>query len=391
MKSDKPQKMTIPCIINILKEYTDEDNTMTQEEIGKKLKSVYGIEMERKSLSRNLRIIVFNYDEVVCKVKDRKGRELSEDEDDTGAIYTDFYYEHMFSKVELQAIIYNIVFAKHIKKRHKEDLIDRLETLVPLSTRRDIKTYIRDDSNYAKEYEELFYNLELLDEVISSKDIIRFQLASYKDDMKLHTDERIWYVFPLGIAVKNNDYYLVGLVCGSKNETPENLLEDIYKLINDKNRGARFLDTFRVDKIRELDKLSDKEVEKRLSETDKKLIKKISMSTFKKSWSNIQDYVSQNSSLYPGRNLTAKIKLYDKSDEVLSEAIDCFGKENVRIEKVSDENQKEGYLLTVDTNDNAVIEFTKTYASCVEVIKPDYLREEILEIFKAAYERMIEK
>ena len=115
------------------------------------------------------------------------------------------------------------------------------------------------------------------------------------------------------------------------------------------------------------------------------------MSTFKKSWSNIQDYVSQNSSLYPGRNLTAKIKLYDKSNEVLSEAIDCFGKENVRIEKVSDENQKEGYLLTVDTNDNAVIEFTKTYASCVEVIKPDYLREEILEIFKAAYERMIEK
>ena len=193
------------------------------------------------------------------------------------------------------------------------------------------------------------------------------------------------------MQTQNNDYYLVGLVCGSKNETPENLLEDIYKLINDKDRGARFLDTFRVDKIRELDKLSDKEVEKRLSETDNKLIKKISMSTFKKSWSNIQDYVSQNSSLYPGRNLTAKIKLYDKSDEVLSEAIDCFGKENVRIEKVSDENQKEGYLLTVDTNDNAVIEFTKTYASCVEVVEPAYLREEILEIFKAAYERMIEK
>lgn len=35
MNSDKPQKMIIPCILNILKEYTyDEDHAMRQEEIG---------------------------------------------------------------------------------------------------------------------------------------------------------------------------------------------------------------------------------------------------------------------------------------------------------------------------------------------------------------------
>ena len=61
MNSDKPQKMIIPCILNILKEYTyDEDHAMRQEEIGKKLKSEYGIDIDRKTLSRNLKTILDN-------------------------------------------------------------------------------------------------------------------------------------------------------------------------------------------------------------------------------------------------------------------------------------------------------------------------------------------
>lgn len=388
MKSEKPQKMIIPCIINILKEYTDEDNSMTQEEIGKKFNTVYGEELERKTLSRNLKTIYNNFDEVKCTIKDRKGRVLSDEEDDSGAIYTDFYYEHMFTKVELQSIVNNIVFARHISKRHKEDLIKKLESLVPLFTRRDLNSYIRDDRKYAYEYEELFYNLEILDEAIASKEIVRFQCASYKENMKLYTDKRIWYVFPLGIAEKNNDYYLVGLVCGSENESPEDMLKDFHKLIENCERGSKFLDTFRIDKIRELKTIEEGKGEVHISEADKRFAKSLSMKSIKKTWSNIQDYVSQNSFLYPGRNVTVKFKMFNGIEEGISEAVDFFGKENIKIEKISDKDYGDMFLFSVDTNDRAALEFAKTNAKYVEVITPEYLRNELLETFKNAYERL---
>lgn len=389
MKSDKPQRMIIPCIINILKDYTDEDNTMKQEEIGRKLKDIYDIEVDRKTLSRNLRIILDddNIEEVKCTIKDRKGRILSYEDDDSGAIYTDFYYEHMFTNVEFQAIANNIIFAKHIAKHHKEDLLNKLELLAPISERHDLKAYIRQDIKYNKEYELLFDYLGELDKAVMSKKIVKFQYASYDEKMKLRIDGRFWYVFPLGIAEKDNDYYLVGLVCGSENESPEDLLKDVQKLIDNFERESRFLDTFRIDKIRHLHVIENND-EIQMSEADKKIAKRISMRTFNKSWSNIQDYVIQNSSLCPGRNITAKFKMVNKVGEGISEVIDYFRKENVRIEELSNQSCNMEYLFTVNTNDRSMLEFAKKYASNVEVIEPDYLRKELLEIFKMAYERM---
>ena len=112
------------------------------------------------------------------------------------------------------------------------------------------------------------------------------------------------------------------------------------------------------------------------------------MSSFKKTWSNIQDYVSQNSSLYPGRNVTVKFKMFNGIDEGISEAIDFFGKENIKIEKRTDNEYGESFLFSVDTNDRAASEFAKINAKYVEIISPEYLRNELLETFKIAYERM---
>ena len=220
-----------------------------------------------------------------------------------------------------------------------------------------------------------------------SKKIVKFQYASYDEKMKLRIDGRFWYVFPLGIAEKDNDYYLVGLVCGSENESPEDLLKDVQKLIDNFERESRFLDTFRIDKIRHLHVIENND-EIQMSEADKKIAKRISMRTFNKSWSNIQDYVIQNSSLCPGRNITAKFKMVNKVGEGISEVIDYFRKENVRIEELSNQSCNMEYLFTVNTNDRSMLEFAKKYASNVEVIEPDYLRKELLEIFKMAYERM---
>ena len=58
MSSEIPKIMAIPLCIEILKNHTDEDHTLTQEQINEKLKSEYGLIVDRKTLSRNLKLIL---------------------------------------------------------------------------------------------------------------------------------------------------------------------------------------------------------------------------------------------------------------------------------------------------------------------------------------------
>ena len=87
---------------------------------------------------------------------------------------------------------------------------------------------------------------------------------------------------------------------------------------------------------------------------------------------------SQNSSLNPGRKVRAKFTVENSSD-VISEAIDYFGKNNISIRDS---------VFIVDTIDSSMIEFAKLYAKEVEVIEPQYIRDELIEIFREVYEKM---
>lgn len=397
MHSDKPQKMTIPLFINVLKNYTDEDHTFTQEEIGKKLKTNYDVRINRKTLSRNLKNAMDCDENIRCSILKRNGEELLIDDTDENTIRTGFYYKHIFEKSELQALIYNVIFARHISSSHKKDLIQKLESLGSSTIRHNMKHYIKDEKDSAKEFGQLFWNLDQLDIAIETKKVVEFQYAAYKADLKLHVSERIWKVFPLGIAEKNNDYYLLGYVCGSKQSIPEDTIKDIQKLIDNVHQGSVFLDTFRIDKIRNLIVTENEE----LSDKEKDAVKRLSLNDYNKNWRSIQDYFRQNNSLSCGRAVRAKFKVINGSDGTISDAIDYFGKENIRIEekkidsygqnksiKGTEDNGDIGYFFTVKTNDRAMMEFAKLYAGEVEVLEPEYLREDMLRMFKAAYEKM---
>ena len=407
MKSDLPKNMIAPWIIEVLKEYSDSENTMTQAEIGKKLEADYGLSVNRKTLSINLRLVYNQYsDRIHCDISRRNGEKLSEEDDDEGAIYTNFWYEPVFEKSELQALIYNVIFSKHLAVKHKNELIEKLEGLGNKSIRHDTRHYISIDKESSKEssqeFGDLFFKLDELEVAIKAKEIVEFQYAYYNIDKKFVAYDRVWKVFPLEIAEKDNDFYLVGLVCGSENESPEDLIRDVKKLIDNIKFESRYVDTFRIDRIQNLRLTENDE----LSEEEKKLARKMELSIINKEWSTIQEYVSQNSSLFPGRSIRAKFKMIGGGEGSISDAIDYFGKKNiVRIEPFQDQRTEapkpdgflkdsrdyahKHYLFTVKTNDQAMMEFAKTHAHLVEVIEPIELRDELCEIFKAAYERLM--
>lgn len=207
MSSDVPKKMIIPFIIEVLRKYTDADHVLKQEEISKKLKSDYNLTVNRKTLSRNLKqVMYYDPEHIKCSIRKRNGEEIDVEDDEESAVYTDFYYEHEFEKSELQSLIYNVIFAKHISRKQKEEIVKKLEKLWPSSIRHNLKHYILDTQDPGSEFSPLFYNLEEIDRAISDHRVIEFQYGSYDENLKFHIDGRVWKVFPFGIAANNNDF-----------------------------------------------------------------------------------------------------------------------------------------------------------------------------------------
>lgn len=57
MESFEPKKLALIRIWQILKEYSDYDHPLTQDDIARHLESDYGIAIERKAISRNISLL----------------------------------------------------------------------------------------------------------------------------------------------------------------------------------------------------------------------------------------------------------------------------------------------------------------------------------------------
>ena len=57
MESFEPKKLALIRIWQILKEYSDYDHPLTQDDIARHLESDYGIVIERKAISRNISLL----------------------------------------------------------------------------------------------------------------------------------------------------------------------------------------------------------------------------------------------------------------------------------------------------------------------------------------------
>ena len=57
MESFEPKKLALIRIWQILKEYSDYDHPLTQDDIARHLENDYGIVFERKAISRNISLL----------------------------------------------------------------------------------------------------------------------------------------------------------------------------------------------------------------------------------------------------------------------------------------------------------------------------------------------
>ena len=98
MYQDSGKKIVILYILKILRDHTDANHTMTQQQIADKLLSEYGIEVNRATIKRNLSDLMEAGYEIYAKqevTRTHLNNKTGEMEENT--IYKDLYYEHDFT------------------------------------------------------------------------------------------------------------------------------------------------------------------------------------------------------------------------------------------------------------------------------------------------------
>ena len=119
-----PKKMIIINILDILKKYTDMDHRLTQAEIADILKKEYYMEVDRKTVKRNLLNLLdlncgIDYTEVTRT--DKRGNDTS--------ICTDWYITREFDDSELRLLIDSVICSKTIPQKQCQDLVKKIKSL----------------------------------------------------------------------------------------------------------------------------------------------------------------------------------------------------------------------------------------------------------------------
>ena len=376
-KSRKAPKGLIDiCILDIIGE-ASEQHPVTQERIRALLESEYGIRADRKSVHRHLASLVegigsIRYSE---KVRTVNGEEAT--------MLTDFWLDSdgQFDDLELRALIYTVIFAKHIPVKYKRDLIGKLEALSSGELHRTMGNHIFEDANTADDFNQLFFSMETIVEAIEEKKKVIFRYTHYVVGQKKPQEMRQTYtVSPLGIGVRDDDFYLVATVNGVQDTDPRDMQKHLERVVDAMETKEVHVNTFRMDRISDIEMLDEPR-----DEID--AAKSLRLRGVRWNRLDVQEYIRENPSLASGHTVRARFRLVEGERCTISDAIDHFGKGNVNVQCENPNDpvgEPKSYIVSVRVNDGALRDFALRNTPDVEVLKPDKLRAEILDAYRKA-------
>lgn len=314
MDGFEPKKLALLRVLQILQNYSDSTHVLKQEDIAKYLDSEYGIFLERKAISRNISLLREAGFDIVSS---RAGSYLNTRD---------------FTDAELHVLIDGVLSSKHITHKYSKDLIEKLCSLTSKYFRSHVR-YIHSLDKWDKsDNQELFFNIEIIDEAIEKKKQITFVYNKYEADKKLHKTHR-HCVSPYQLILHNQRYYLM-----ARNEYKQNI------------------GYYRLDRITEI------------ALTDDSIIPITSVAGYE----NGINYNELSTALpYMYTDKPESVEFLAK-ESVIDQIIDWFGKE-IRFSKYNDEL----VLVSVRVSPMAMEHWAMQYAGNVTVISPQSLVERI--------------
>ena len=341
------KKLSLFNTLEILKKYSDEDHRLTQAELLEHLKTDYDMEVDRRTVKSNLMDLIELGYEIESQETTRMIRNEKTGEVEESTIMSSFYLVRDFSNPELRLLIDSLLFSKHLPYSQCKDLVEKLEGLS--------NKYFRASMNYISTMPEdktnnqqIFYNIDVLDEAISKGKKVSFKYLDYGTDKKQHPKldkdgkERVYVVSPYQMVAKEGKYYLI---CN-------------YDYYDD-------VSNYRVDRISDIEAL----------EAKAKPFEELK-------WSNGQrldlaEYMKKHVYMYSSADSQVTFRIVKP---MISDIIDMFGKDVQFFDETEDT-----VCVKAKVNEAAMIQFAQSYAPDVEILKPVELREKVKERLRKGY------
>lgn len=333
MSNLKRKKLSF-AILDILRQYSDENHKLSQNDIVELLERDYDMKADRKSVKRNITTLLemgypIDFKETLRMYPNKDGV-LEE-----SYILSDFWLDREFTDAELRLLIDSLLFSKHIPYSQCDELITKLEGL----SNRYFKSRVRFISTLpetAPKNRELFYTIEILDEAIANSKQVAFTYNEYGTDKKLHPKrQREYIVNPYQMAATNGRYYLIG-----NYDKYDNLAN--YRL--DRITGIRLLDT-PVKPVRQVEGM--------------------------KNGLYLPKHMAEHLYMFSGESVPVTFRM---KKNILNDVIDWFGTEIA----FSDETEDE-VTARVTVNWSAMRYWAQQYCRFVKILTPTDLVEKIKE------------
>ena len=332
------KKMLVMNILNILKDYTDENHTLTQQDIIKILEKDYDMTVERKAVKRNIdNLIEEGHDINYREVERGKGKNKN-------TLTTDYYMLREFEDSELRLLIDSVMFSRIVPRNQCKQLIKKLEGLSSKYFKSRVK-HIEIFKDNEITNPDLFYNIGIIDEAITKNKKITFNYASYDKNKKLvprkdkEGNDRIYRATPLQMVAANGKYYLVCVFDSHEDD----------------------ISNIRIDKIQNIKLSEEKGNQKEI--TQNKL-------------NNLMNDLLGNVYMYTGKLEWVDFKF--KKNKI-NEIIDIFGPE---VKIYEEKNDKDNLYGQVKTNLTSMKYCAMQYADVLTVLEPSSLVKEIKTLLK---------
>ena len=311
------KKMLNMLILEILKEYSDEDHKLTQQEIIRLLKLNYGMECDRRSVKNNISYL----------------KELGYEISTEGGTYL---ISREFEDAELRLLIDSVLFSKNMTQKQAKGLIDKLRGLGNRYFSAKVSHIVNLPDLQHSDNKQLLYTLDAVNDAIASKKKISFMYNEYGVDFKLHPKREDPYIVnPYQLVANNGKYYLIGNI-------------DKY------NNAAHF----------RLDKMTCVKI------LDEKCKPAKEVKDFENGF-NLPKHMAEHIYMFGGKSINVKIKT---TDDMMSELVDWFGRD---FDIISHNNGE--VIAVLKCNMSAIRYWALQYGPYVEILSPIELRKQILQ------------
>ena len=313
------KKLSILYILEILKDYSDENHLLSQAEIVKKLHLIYGMECERKSVGANIdNLIDFGFD--IIKIP-HKGCYIG---------------ERILEPSEVSFIVDALFSSKSISGSQAKELSSKLSNLLSKYQRKKYNYIYKAEQVNRTNNKELFYNIEIIQEAIEKNKKISFNYVRppYSEENTLKT----YIINPYFLINSQGRYYLI---CNF----------DYYNEIGN----------YKVDFIKNI----------RILDDERKPLN--NLKGYEKGF-DISKYINEHIYPFGDKTVYATIKLTD--DNSITYVMEWFGK-NAKIYKKNNTTYAD-----IVSSEKALVYWCLQYGESVELLFPKQTRDKIKSILE---------